>query len=78
MNHPNTSTDNAGVAILPEPLRDEKTTAHVLGISPAMLVAGRFRGNPVLPFVKIGRRVLYRPSDIRAFIESNLHGAQAA
>lgn len=65
-------------AALPEPLRDEKTTAHILGVSSAMLVAWRFRRDPILPFVRIGRRVLYRPSDIRAFVERNLHGAQAA
>lgn len=35
---------------------------------------GRYR----LPFVKIGRRVMYRLSDIEAFIEANLVQQEAA
>lgn len=62
----------------PEPLISEKDAARRLGISPDLLIQRRFRGQPLIPVIRIGRAVRYAPEDIRAFIAANRHGAQAA
>ena len=50
----------------------EKTAAKLMGVSAAMLVAGRFQKRPVLPFVRVGTRAIrYRLADIDAFIDRN-------
>jgi len=51
-----------------EPLLDEEPTAEILGVVPGTLSVWRSTGRYDLPYVKIGRRVKYRPKDIRAFI----------
>jgi len=50
----------------------EKTAAKLIGVSAAMLVAGRFRKRPLLPFVRVGSRAIrYRVADIHDFIDRN-------
>lgn len=51
-------------------LWNEIKTAATLGVSPYKLRADRHyrRG---LPFIRVGRRVLYRPEDVKAFIDQN-------
>jgi hypothetical protein len=50
----------------------EKTAAKKMSVSPAMLVAARFRKRPLLPFVRVGSRAIrYRLSDIDDFIDRN-------
>lgn len=46
--------------------------AEILGISPGTLTVWRSTGRYNLPYVKVGRAVRYRPSDIDAFIEGRL------
>ena len=54
-------------------LVSEKTAAKLIGVSGAMLVAGRFRKQPLLPFVRIGKRAIrYRLTDIYDFIDRNI------
>jgi hypothetical protein len=51
-------------------LVSEKQAARLLGVSPAMLTASRFKRQPLMPFVRIGKRsIRYRLSDIHDFIE---------
>jgi hypothetical protein len=54
----------------PEPLLvSEKEAARLLGVSAAMLVANRFKGRPLLPFVRLGTRAIrYRKADIESLI----------
>lgn len=53
-------------------LISEQRTAQLIGVSAAMLIAGRFRKAPILPFVRVGKRAIrYRLTDIREFIERN-------
>jgi hypothetical protein len=53
----------------------EKTAAKLIGVSAAMLVAGRFRKRPLLPFVRVGSRAIrYRLTDINDFIDRNTYG----
>ena len=54
-----------------------EAAAH-LGIRPQTLACWASTGRYRLPFVKIGRRVMYRLSDLQAFIESNLVVREAA
>jgi len=49
-----------------ELLIDERTAARRMGLSPRSLFSLRRKG---LPHIKIGSRVLYSPSDLRAWIE---------
>ncbi len=43
--------------------------ARLLGVSPATLGTLRSIGRYNLPYVKIGRKVLYRVKDVEEFIE---------
>jgi hypothetical protein len=54
-----------------EPLMSEEDTANVLGMSPRTLEGKRLRGEPP-PYVKLGKRVMYRPSDIAAYVNANV------
>jgi hypothetical protein len=51
----------------------EKAAARLIGISNATLIAGRFRKQPILPFVRVGKRAIrYRLTDIYDFIDRNV------
>lgn len=50
-------------------LVDEKAAATRLGLSVETLQQDRVKARRI-PYIKIGRRVLYKPSDLSAFIES--------
>ncbi len=53
----------------------EKAAAKLIAVSPSMLVARRFRGRPLLPFVRLGKRsIRYRMADIEEFIKRNTEG----
>jgi hypothetical protein len=53
----------------------EKTAARLLSISAGTLIAGRFRRQPLLPFVRAGKRsIRYRVADIEDFIKRNTEG----
>lgn len=54
----------------------QDAAASLLGVSPKWLERDRWVGASI-PFVKIGRRVRYRASDIATFIEGNLQGRQS-
>lgn len=55
------------MSVLDEPLLSQTETAALLDQRPATLTMWRhLRKGP--PYVKIGKRIFYRPSDIRAYI----------
>ena len=49
-----------------------KKAAEVLGVAIGTLAVWRCTARYPLPFVKIGRRVMYREQDINDFIEHGL------
>ena len=51
-------------------LVDEREAAKILDTKPSTLSVWRSTGRYALPFVKIGRKVRYRRSDLTAWIES--------
>ena len=53
------------------PLATPKEVAAYLHTTEASLAQARYRGNGI-PFVKNGRKVLYRWSDVEEYIESRL------
>lgn len=60
-------------------LVSEPHAAHLLGVAPGTLKAARLRrlpDNPLraLPYLRIGRAIRYRFSDIEAWVESNVVG----
>jgi excisionase family DNA binding protein len=58
-------------------LLTRKEAAAYLGVQPHSLAVWACTKRYPLPFVRIGRLVKYRKSDLDAFIESNLHTESA-
>jgi excisionase family DNA binding protein len=52
-----------------EELLDDKAAAAVLDVTPGTLSVWRSTGRYALPFLKIGRKVRYRRSDLLAWLE---------
>ncbi|TMQ76812.1 helix-turn-helix domain-containing protein [Candidatus Accumulibacter phosphatis] len=50
-------------------LVDDKTAAEILGIKASTLCVWRSTGRYNLPFIKVGRSVRYRRSDLGAWLE---------
>lgn len=55
-------------------LINQEIAATILGVSPKWLERDRWAERRI-PFVKIGRLVRYRASDIAAYIDANTQGA---
>jgi predicted DNA-binding transcriptional regulator AlpA len=53
-----------------DPLLNQKQTADILSMSEAWLEQSRFRGTG-LPYIKIGKSVRYKLSDIQAWISDH-------
>ena len=51
-------------------LLDDKAAAAVLDVCPGTLSVWRSTGRYALPFLKIGRKVRYRRSDLQAWMDS--------
>jgi len=49
-------------------LLNSEQVAEILGVEPATLGYWRCTGRYHLPYVKVGRLVMYRPSDVNEFI----------
>lgn len=56
-----------------QPLRDDHTAAPILGVSPATLrksrVSGTLLGLPTPVFLKMGKAIRYRDSDLKAWLD---------
>lgn len=61
----------------PDPLRDEVQAAAFLDVKPTTLQVWRCTRRYPLPFVKVGRLVRYRQSDLDAFLRSRTQGGAA-
>lgn len=59
-------------------LLDENEAADFLTISPGTLSVWRSTQRYNIPFVKVGRRVRYRQTDLDKWLESRTHLANAA
>ena len=51
-------------------LLDDHAAAALLDVSPGTLAVWRSTGRYALPFVKIGRKVRYRRSDLEAWMQA--------
>ncbi len=51
-------------------LLDEKAAADLLQLAPGTLSVWRSTGRYRIPFVKVGRRVRYRRTDLESWLES--------
>ena len=56
---------------------DEKAASTVLGVKPSTLANWRTTGRYRLPFLKMGRLVRYRTSDLAEWIASRRQGGGA-
>ncbi|MBY0547053.1 MAG: helix-turn-helix domain-containing protein [Candidatus Obscuribacterales bacterium] len=61
-----------------DPLYTRRQAAAYLNCEPQTLAVWACTGRYSLPYVRIGRSVRYRKSDLDAFIARNLHSAQSA
>lgn len=52
-------------------LVNQNTAGELLSIPPATLQKWRSTGENNIPFVKIGRNVRYRTTDLKAYIENH-------
>jgi hypothetical protein len=58
---------------MPEPLLTLKEAANYLRLTPSALYTQRYRGEkPGELGIRVGKRVLYRPSDIDRFLNERL------
>jgi hypothetical protein len=58
---------------MPEPLLTLKEAANYLRLTPSALYTQRYRGEkPGALGIRVGKRVLYRPSDIDRFLNERL------
>ena len=60
-----------------EKLLTPQEAAELLGLQEGTLAVWRSTQRYALPFVKCGRLVRYKASDVRRFIEENTHVAAA-
>ena len=65
---------------LPQRLLAETEAAEILGIKPNTLAFWRYlmrrgEGDRGPSFVRVGRRVLYRPQDLQEYVNNRLEGS---
>jgi len=61
----------------PPVVLDTEAAAARLGVSPTTLATWRCTGAVRVPYVKVGRRVLYRVVDLDAYLERQVVGGAA-
>jgi len=59
-------------------LMSVEQAAEYLNVSVRTLNNWRSLGYPSIPYIKLGRSVKYRESDLDAYIEKNSHNVEAA
>ena len=62
--------------VIPPPekvLLTEQEAASILDVEPASLAVFRCTGRHKIPYIKIGRNVRYRRSDLEAWLTRNTH-----
>lgn len=58
----------------PQSLLNTAQAASFLGLEPGTLINWRSTRRQILPFVRLGRSIRYRQSDLEAFVEQNVSG----
>lgn len=69
-------TSRKRLRVIPPPekvLLTEPEAASILDVEPASLAVYRCTGRHGIPFIKIGRNVRYRRSDLEAWLTSHTH-----
>ena len=59
------------LSIAESQLVPEDKTASIIGLKPQTLRARRSAGKPLLSYVQVGRRIMYRARAIQDFINGN-------
>jgi len=57
------------------PLLSGKAAARIINVVPQTLAQWRVNRRVEIPFVRVGRRIMYRMCDLNNFINANTHGA---
>lgn len=66
------------VEIISDPLLDTRAAAPVVGVEPETLEVWRSTKRYNIPYIKVGRLVRYRRSDLLKWLESRTQGAAFA
>jgi hypothetical protein len=53
------------------PLLSDQDVSTLTGVAPGTLAIWRSTGRVDLPYIKLGRKVAYKPEDVEAFLEQN-------
>jgi excisionase family DNA binding protein len=72
-NEPSKATRALVDALYRDPKLNERQAAEYLGIAPATLTQWRCTGRHALPFLRVGRLIRYRVSDLDAWLETRVH-----
>jgi excisionase family DNA binding protein len=67
-----------GCAVQAPEFMDTQTAANYLGLKPQTLSAWRCSGRYCLPFLKMGRKVLYKKTDVDTWMCSRTRTSTAA
>ncbi len=62
--------------MVPEKLLTPIETAEILGLSTTTLAVWRCHGTHDLPYIKVGRKVMYSPEAVERFIRDRTVGNQ--
>ena len=57
----------------PRELLNEQEASEFLDVAPGTLSVWRSTGRHAIPFIKIGRNVRYRRSDLVAWLDGHIH-----
>ena len=68
-----TANNNTLSTIIQQDLLDEKSAAQFFVVVPGTLSVWRCTGRYKIPFIKVGRLVRYRMSDLDAWLKSRTH-----
>lgn len=58
-----------------EPMLTTKEVAALLNVDPMTICKWRYGRKPVISFVRVGRAIRYRASDVKKFIDQNTEAA---
>lgn len=68
--------DYSNISLNDDVLVDQFVAARLINTKPSTLQKWRCTGENNIPFVKIGRSVKYRTSDLREYVERHTHNKQ--
>ncbi len=70
--------NHSSTLVVNDPRYTRKEAADYLNVVPGTLAVWASTGRVAIPYCKIGKKVVYRKSDLDAFIADNMRGGKVA